>query len=93
MEIEHIEFTSWRWRSTEISIPVAACSYFVDADLLGTRFHWFLKKTVAFEMYGSKDNILRFVQAQLEDGTCRSITLPQRLRAPLLERINSTPST
>jgi hypothetical protein len=89
MEIEYVTFTSWRWSSIEVDGPVEAHSFYVDAKVLTIRRHWFLKKSVMFELRGPRVGICQFIEKKLEDGSCRSA----RMGKPLQRRISQvTPS-
>jgi len=82
MEIERIQFTGWRWTRLA-DIPLESYTFGVDALYRSTRFHWFLKKTVEFELRGPRVSIMQFIEKKLGDGSCLRIKMGKSLQRRL----------
>lgn len=92
MEVEHVSFTVWRWSRIERGVPLESYTFGVDAIYIGTRSHWFMKKTVEFELHGSRVQIVQFIEAKLRDGTCKRIKMGKTMSHKLSNNTGSTGS-
>ena len=86
MEIKSASFTSWFWHYIEARLPLEAEKYDVTILPVGVRRHWFLKKTIRYEMHGAMANITNFVAAALENGSCVRVSMPRSLSRRLGSR-------
>ena len=79
MEIKTAAFTAWRWQLFEARLALTAESYDVSMAKLSIRNHWFLKKTIEYELHGTILNIARFVNDVLNQRRCLRIAMPKSL--------------
>lgn len=86
MEIKNASFTTWFWRQVEARLPLDAEKYDVTILPVGVRRHWFLKKTIRYEMHGAMANITSFIAAALENGSCIRVSMPQSVSRKLGQR-------